>query len=65
MLLYFIVRKLKFTREKWRNGEFDVGRNDVKRGINIYIYIYIEREREGGGGLLCVSITHNVNCILC
>ena len=34
-------RKLKFTLENCRKGEFDVSRNDVKPGINIYIYIYI------------------------
>ena len=32
--------ELKFGLEKWRKGEFNVGRNDVKRG-NIYKYKYI------------------------
>ena len=29
--------QLKFTLEKCRNGEFDVGRNDV---LYMYIYMY-------------------------
>ena len=27
--------ELKFTLDKWRKGEFDVGRNDVKRSITV------------------------------
>ena len=34
MVNLFISRK--FTLEKWRKGEFDVGRNDIKRVITVY-----------------------------
>ena len=36
--------ELKFTLEKWRIGELDVNRNDVKRGITVlfcFLFIFL------------------------
>jgi len=30
--------ELKFAIERWRKGEFDFGRTDVKRSITVLIY---------------------------
>jgi len=36
MLGVMNIAELKFTLEKWRKGEFEVSRNDVKRVITVY-----------------------------
>ena len=37
--------EIKFILGKWHNGEFVVGRNDLKRDIYMYIYIYQKDHR--------------------
>ena len=58
----FEIAQRKFSHEKWRLGEYDIGWNDIKRGVSVVVCQFKESfvsfnigSEIGSGGLSSYS----------